>query len=349
MPITELDYLLLRDEAQVRTWMMLKSDRQFHLVRVDGTLTEQKYKRLMKRYPCGLNTFRELGIAVKPLNREKCTYAIFEGTREGDRLTLWFSGEMRYFTLGDTYEKERLEAFFDTQQHRWDQPEKPAGPDGKLTRIIGWSLNGLTFGLLLAALAGRFFPLLSLLVFAVTVALCICWPGRFLSEEQSGNADRRVIRVGMELSLIAPPMIMALYETEYAVYRQWPLLLAGGAVLGLLIGGAILWRSRAYRTGGIWLLIGLMMVSGGTLAQINQLLDFDPTASYTQTVDRTEESKHFRGGTSYYCYVTMPDGEQEQFSISAHQFEQLQPGDAVAVVVHDGALGLEYMTIELEE
>lgn len=347
MAITEADLLCLRDEKK-RAWLLLKSERQFHLVRADAGLTGQKYDRLLKRYPCNTKTFQELGISVTPLNRDKCTHAIFEGVTEGEKLTLWFSGDVRTFTLGDSYTRERLEAFFDRQDHRWDLAEVPEGPDGKLTRIIGWSINGITFGLLLSALAGRFFPWLTLLVFGATAALCILWPGRFLTEEQRGGGDRRVIRVWMELSLIGPPLVMLLEVMDHAVYRRVIPLMIWGAALGLVIGMVILWRSRAYRNEGIWLLIGLMLVSSGPLAQVNQLLDFGPTTSYTVTVEEMEESRQFRGGTSYYCHVIMPEGQQEQFAVSRDQFLELEAGDRVEVVIHEGALGFEYMTISLD-
>ena len=50
MAITEADYLLLQDLNRAQVWMLLGSEKQFHLVRVDASLTEQKYERLMKRY-----------------------------------------------------------------------------------------------------------------------------------------------------------------------------------------------------------------------------------------------------------------------------------------------------------
>lgn len=92
-----------------------------------------------------------------------------------------------------------------------------------------------------------------------------------------------------------------------------------------------------------------MLLSGGPVAQVNQLFDFSPTTTYILSVDETEESRSHRGGTRYYCYVTMPDGEREQFSISWPRYRELSPGDPITVVVHDGALGLEYMTIDWKE
>ena len=179
MPISEQEILHLRDQKR-RDWIMLRSDHHFHLVRADASLTEQKFARLLKRYPCGLKEFQELGLHVTPLSRETCTHAIFEGVKAGDKLTLWFSGDVRTFTLGDSYTREYLEGFFDGQYQRWDVPQIPDGPDGKLSRIIGWSLTGLSFGMLILALAGHYLPWLTLALFAVSVVLCIRWPGRFL-------------------------------------------------------------------------------------------------------------------------------------------------------------------------
>ena len=187
MPISEQEMLRLRDQKK-RDWLMLRSDRHFHLIRADASLTEQKYARLLKRYPCGLKEFQELGLHVTPLSREKCTHAIYEGTKKGDHMTLWFSGDVRRYTLGEDCTRERLEAFFDTQQHRWDIPREPDGPDGKTARIIGGILNVLSISLMILSLFGRGFPWgwarwLSLISFVVTVGLCIRWPGRFLADD----------------------------------------------------------------------------------------------------------------------------------------------------------------------
>ena len=92
MAITEQDYLLLQDLNKAQVWMLLGSEKQFHLVRVDTSLTEQKFERLMKRYPCGMKTFQELGISATPLNRENCTHVILEGTEAGAKLTMYCAG-----------------------------------------------------------------------------------------------------------------------------------------------------------------------------------------------------------------------------------------------------------------
>ena len=152
----------------------------------------------------------------------------------------------------------------------------------------------------------------------------------------------------MELPVFTLPLVMALDVIERTTYRNLLVLLVVGAVVGLLTGAALMWRSRAYRSGGIGLLIGLMLLSGGLVAQVNQLLDFGPTTEYALTVDETEQHRSGRGGTRYYCHVTMPDGEQEQFSIPWKRFEELSSGDSITVIVHDGALGLEYLTIDWE-
>lgn len=359
MAITERDYILVRDLDKVRTWMMLRSDRHFHLVRVDAALTEREYERLMKRYPCGMREFQEMGLHVTPLNRENCTHAILEGTKEGERLTLWFSGDIRKYTLGADYSRERLEAFFDTQQRRWDIIPEPEGPTVQMTRTIGWTLNGTSYGLLLFAIFCRGFPgrwmaVLSLLVFAAAVVLCIRWPGRFTISgvRKAFRGRRAAYRFDMEFPLLIPPLVMVLDVFEGYTYRSVLPLLIWGAVLGLSVGILLIWASRKYRSvisGAIGLTIGLMLLSGGIVAQGNQLLDFGPPTTYTVTVEETEQYRGGRGGTRYYCYVTMPDGVQEQFSIPWSRYKELSPGDPITIIVHDGALGLEYLTIDWDE
>lgn len=357
MAITEQDYLLLTDLNKARTWMLLRGDRHFHLVRVDASLTEKAYDRLTKRYPCSLKELQGMGLHVTPMNREACTHVVFEGTDQGARLTLYCSGNIRNFALGNTYTRERLEAFFDTQQHRWDTIPEPEGPDERTTRIIGWTMSGVSvvlslMTLFLGRVPGRWAAGLSLLIFAAAVVLCVRWPGRFTISglKKDFRTRRSAYRFEMELALGIPPLVMALDVMEHYTYPELLPLLLWGALLGLVIGVLLTWASREYRSiigGAIGLTLWLMILSGGIIAQINQILDFGPTTSYDLTVDATDISGGRR--TNYYCYVTMPNGEREQFSIPWSRYEDMNPGDPVAIIRHDGALGMEYLTIDWNE
>lgn len=351
MAITKDDYLLLRDLHKPQTWMLLRSRAQFHLVRVNGALTERVHERLMKRYPCSLLDMQELGLSVTALNREKCTHVTLEGTMTGDKLILYCAGSIQEFTLGDSYSRERLERFFDAQQIRWDIPEEPAGPAAQTTRVLGWGLNGLAFALMLLPLFGRGFPWewvrwLALGTFLAAVGLCIRWPGRFLPEERRGHRKPRVIRASLVLPLCALPLAMGLDVLEHVTYRHGLVLFLWGAVLGAVLGTVILWRSREYRTSGIAMLIVWMLVSGGVVAQVNQLLDFGSTTVYAAVVEETEQHWGVRSGMQYGCHVTLPDGTREEFFISRTRYEELSPGERVSVVVHGGGLGLEYLTLD---
>lgn len=351
MAITEQDYLLLRDTNKARTWMMLKSEQQFHLVRVDASLTEQRYERLMKRYPCGLKTFQELGIAVTPLDREGCTHVILEGTGEGAKLTMYCTGNVRRYTLGDSYDEDRLASFFDSQQLQRRIVPKPPGPDARTTKALGWLLTAGGVGMLLSTILPIRFPALpSLLSFAAAVALCTLWPGRFAigamkNEDRSTEAK---YRFDMELALIAPLMAMVLDALRVTYPDLLPLIL-WGVVVGLAIGTLLTWASREHRSilsGAVGLTFGLMVFSGGIIAQVNQLLDFSPTTAYALMVDKTEIDTGGRGRASYDCFVTMPDGKEVEFDIPRVRYEELKPGDPITVIAHEGSLGFEYLTID---
>jgi len=355
MAITERDYLLLRDENKTRSWMLLKSGQHFHLVRVDASLTEQKYKRLMKRYPCGMKTFQELGLSVTPINREKCTHVMIE---EGERLTMHCSGNVRRFILGDRYSVERLEAFFDGQQVQWRVVPEPEGPDARTTKVLGWSMSisGVVMILMTAFMGqflSRFRAVLGLVGFAMAVVLCVRFPGRFAigAMRHEDRSTRAKYRFDMELALYTPLVALAL-DALRVTYTDILMLVLWGAVLGLSIGILLTWASRGYRStiaGAIGLTLGLMLLSGGIVAQVNQLADFGANTVHHLTVDRTEIDNGGRGGVRYECLVTMPNGEQEQFDISWTQYRDMKPGDPITIVSHEGALGLEYLTIDWQD
>ena len=355
MAITEQDYLLLQDLNKAQVWMLLGSEKQFHLVRVDTSLTEQKFERLMKRYPCGMKTFQELGISATPLNRENCTHVILEGTEAGAKLTMYCAGTVRRFRLGDSYEEERLVSFFDREQVQWRIEPEPAGPDARTTKALGWSLtmSGVVLILLTAftrQYLSKFRAVLGLLTFGAAVILSFRFPGRFAigAMKNEDRSTKAKYRFDMELALGAPLMAMALDSLRVTYTDLLPLFLLG-AVLGLGIGVLLTWASRGHRSilsGAIGLTLGLMFFSCGILAQVNQLLDFRPTTVYRLTVDSKQMDTGGRGRTRYECLVTMPDGEQLEFDIPRARYEGMNPGEPITIVAHEGALGLEYLTIE---
>lgn len=357
--ISEQDFLLLRDVYKARTWMLLRGDRQFHFVRVDASLTEERYQCLMKRYPCSLKELQEMGLHVSPLNRASCTHVRIEGAGENAQLTMYCAGNTRKYILGDAYSPERLEVFFDGQQVQWYVSPIPPGPNAWTAGIIGWSLSGTSFALVLMRLfggrqLGRFTAVLSLLIFAGSVLLCVFWPGRFTIGGMKGENRRGEARYrfDMELALVAPLMVMAFDALEHYTYPRMIPLLLWGAVLGLAVGALLTWASREHRSsigGAVGLILCLMVLSGGIPAQLNQLLDFGATTAYHLTVDRTEVRTGGRGRAGYACYITMPGGEQEQFSIPWSRYEEMSPGDPITIIRHDGALGMEYFTIDWNE
>lgn len=358
MAITEADYLLLQDLNKAQVWMLLGSEEQFHLVRVDASLTEQKYERLMKRYPCGMKTFQELGISATPLNRENCTHVILEGTEAGVKLTMYCAGTVRRFRLGDNYDEERLISFFNREQVQWRIEPEPEGPDAQTTKTLGWSLTMSGVALILLTAFSRqylskFRAVLGLLIFGAAVILCFRFPGRFAigAMKNEDRSTKAKYRFDMELALGAPLMAMAL-DALRVTYTNLLALFLWGGLLGFGIGVLLIWVSRGHRSilvGALGLTLALMFFSCGILAQVNQLLDFSPVTVYRLTVDTTQIERGSRGGTSYECVVTMPDGEQLELGISRSQYESVNPGDPVTIVVHEGALGLEYLTIEWEK
>ena len=358
MAITEQDYLLLRDENKARTWILLRGEEQFHLVKVVPSLTEQKYERLMKRYPCGMKSFQELEISATPLNRENCTHVILEGTEEGAKLTMYCAGTVRRYSLGDTYDEARLISFFDREQVQWRIEAEPEGPDARTTKVLGWSLtmSGVVLILMTAfsrQYLSKFRAVLGLVTLGAAVILCVRFPGRFAigAMKNEDRSTRAKYRFDMELALGAPLMAMALDALRITYTDLIPLFL-WGAVLGLGIGVLLTWASREYRSilsGVIGLTLGLMFFSCGILAQVNQLLDFAPTTVYHLSVDGTQIDSGGRGRTRYECLVTMPDGEQMEFDIPSARYESMNPGDPVTITVHEGALGLEYLTIDWGE
>ena len=358
MAITEQDYLLLQDLNKAQVWMLLGSEKQFHLVRVDTSLTEQKFERLMKRYPCGMKTFQELGISATPLNRENCTHVILEGTEAGAKLTMYCSGTVRRFRLGDTYDEERLISFFNREQVQWRIEPEPEGPDAQTTKTLGWSLtmSGVVLILLTAfsrQYLSKFRAVLGLLTFGAAVILSFRFPGRFAigAMKNEDRSTKAKYRFDMELALGAPLMAMAL-DALRVTYTNLLALFLWGGLLGFGIGVLLIWVSRGHRSilvGALGLTLALMFFSCGILAQVNQLLDFRPTTVYRLTVDTTQIDTGGRGRTRYECLVTMPDGEQMEFDIPRARYESMNPGDPVTIVVHEGALGLEYLTIEWNE
>ena len=120
-----------------------------------------------------------------------------------------------------------------------------------------------------------------------------------------------------------------------------------GVVTAVVLG---LWAEE-FRRERYWLVLAFLiggLIGGSFLGCCNIRFDNNPPEVYTLEVEDLSYHRS-RRNKSYYCTVTMPDGEQKKLRVPKSTWRDLEEGDPVKVVVGQGALGVGYIVADTGE
>ncbi|MBQ8621288.1 MAG: hypothetical protein IJ422_03140 [Oscillospiraceae bacterium] len=354
MATAQQDYLLVQKGGH--TYLFLKGPAHFHLVQADG-MSEKRKERLLRLYPCGNQTLKEMKLAFSTFKAENLRYVTLSGCKAGNRIQLWVGSDLRVYTLAQDETMEKLNAFFDAQNKRWEVIRNDCELEQTQRKQIALWVNVVSIACaVLFFLVRRPYKLwstLCILCFVATIVLTVAYPGSFTMVESKKIRYSRGREAPASLlgACMAPLFALTLRELSDFTFAE------GGfgttAIIALMIGAAIgvlLWlkapRMREDMVEFIALLIMLTFLQLGTVAHLNHLLDFNPPREQMlEVVD-----KHCASGpkaTSYYCTVVFPNGEKEDLTVSGGIYRQVEVGEDILVATHGGAFGIEYSMVEL--
>jgi hypothetical protein len=162
------------------------------------------------------------------------------------------------------------------------------------------------------------------------------------------DAKKNSPHPNVALPFIMPGFLLMLRVVTDVNLLQWMTPLYLSIALTCVLGTAALLadRSLSRSRGTAILLFVLSMAYGfGASMQANALLDHSPGSSYRAEVT----GKYISGGrhTTYELYLAPwgPKREQDKVSVSRWFYDSVEPGDAVCVVLRDGALHVPWYTV----
>lgn len=356
MAMTELDYLHIRKGVQ--SYLLLKGTTHFHLVRVDSNLSESKMSRLLRIYPCGNDKLRELGLHYSAFKAENLRGVVFYGYNIGDELELWIGNTVRY-TLASNYTDEQLSSFFHGYTITRSLPSQRTGLPPKHIRIISWTLNivSLICSLLFCILQTpyKLWSALCVLCPVTAVALRLLFPTSFTLEDGSMEKKigtfRKSHRKGNLLipSVIVPGMALSIRSLTDFTFpdNTFTMLLVAAAIISVVAVVLYGILNNGFRNGlvnTIGILFVAVLVCLGVVGQLNYLLDFNEPEAYILEVSDKKVDRGPRS-TSYYCTVTMPNGESLEVNMSASTYRGIEVGEEITVIYHSGAFDIPFYTV----
>lgn len=356
MAITEMDYLQI--EKGKNRYLLLKSPRHFHLVKLNG-MTQKRIEKLLRVYPCDDETLKKMKLHYSAFRCQSLRRVTLSGYEAGSEITFWIGGEARKYVLSQSCSEGFIDDFFAEQQRSWPFLKKPVpwvGLDPSVIRKVSLWTNVLCMGIpcwffflkepygLMAAL--------SVLCQIVPVVMVAVYPESFtlLEGGKPGARDRKP--GNLMGAFLVPGFALALRTLDDFTYFDgalWRLALIA-FLLWLPMVGALALRSHRIRL-NLWECVSLgailLLLNLGMAGQLNGFLDTAPVKSQTVEVVDTHLSQGSKF-TSYYCTVILADGERVDIQVPGRVYRQTEAGDEIRVEDHVGAFGIRFLTLGKE-
>ncbi len=352
MAITESDFLrICKGKA---SYLLLRSSTHFHLIKEDAALSESKYKKLLKLYPCDLQQLQNLKLHVSTFRAENLRHIIVKGFRAGDELELWLGSDIQRYQLAEKYTDAILTAFFSGYSITRRLPPPWTGLDPKLIRSIILAINCIAVVSSLAFLLFKnpywLWSTLCLLCQFASIFLVYLFPASFVLDDRKDAHVRKGNKQGnLLVALLAPSFALALRTfTDFTFVGNtfWLLLLISSFVFSAaLLPMVFISRNTRNRLVTTAAIVPLMIFLGmGTIQQFNYLLDFTSAKSHVVVV--TDKETDYGGkATSYYCTVQFQDGESRKLSVSVSDYKRIDIYEEISVAYYDGFFHIPFYKI----
>ena len=351
MAIPESEYLHIRKGAS--SYLLLRSATHFHLIRKDANLSESKMERLLRLYPYDMDQLQKMGLHVSAFKADNLRGIVITGYEAGDALELWLGGDVRSYQLDSNYSDEALAHFFQDYPITRRLSPKWEGLDPGLIRKITWSLNSIAIacavGFYFISTPYRLWSILCIACQLAALILVLLFPASFTLDEESKRHTAKG-KGPIFPAYIAPCLALCLRTINDFTFDDsyFPLLLLVSAIASLAVCGGYILIAKGLRNGPVntfAVVLLIIILSFGTVGQLNYLLDFGHIDRQIATVVDKQITRHTRS-TDYDCTVQLPSGEQMELSISARTYKKIEIGGDIVVARHDGAFCIPFSTVE---
>ncbi len=348
MAITESDYLHICKEEV--SYLLLRSSTHFYLIKEDATLTGSTYKRLLRIFPCDLQQLENLGVHATAFRAENLHHVIVQGFCAGDKIEFWIGSDLRQYRLAEAYADVFLTDFFDGYPITRKLPPLWTGLHPKLILYITWTMNITS---LLCSLAFLFYEEpywlwsgLCILCQFAPIILIHLFPASFFFDDRKEDYSRIGNRQGNVLpALLAPVFSLALrtiMDFTFTSNAFWPLFLISSFVYSVaFLPMALASRYLKNRLITAVIMIPVMLLGMGTIAQLNYLLDFTSADNHIVMVTDKRSDYGIRA-TSHYCTVQFTDGKTTELALSASDYKQIDLGEQISVTYYEGIFHIPF-------
>lgn len=355
MAINENEALwLIKGEKQ---YLLLCADDRYHLITLNQQCSKKRALKILTGYPCSEQELQQMGIKFTTILKKDVFGVRVEGNTAGSEFMLRVINQnTRKYTLHEDILPEAMEGMFadvrrlpeprDNAVDAWRKKEQDPQMLKQMKKVkLGLNIAAVMFGLLstFGVRPHLLWTGLFLLVPVGCILLAILLPAYFTLLDWD---DKRKTRYGIGLTM---PMILSLLflslEYLWVDYLSFAKFFVYSFVCGGLISMLLLLFVKEFRQRiGFFVLLAIIiatMCGSSVVGYLNEVLDTSGTQTQTYTVEKLNSSTGRT--TSYYCYITMEDGEESSIRVSKATYQSLSVGDKVQVAHREGGLGLEYI------
>lgn len=347
----QMPWIVCRDEKNC--CLLAKDNNAFYIIEVGKSLNRELEEWLQVQ-GVSEDLLKELQLSFAYISKKDIKGVAFTGCDAGDEVYLHLQSEKWKLILEMDYDQLWMDAFFNNQPRitvpkrknpRWRKERLNKETFEKLKLVAPCFLSlGMVSGVGWIITRHRFFFTCSLVLCAAQLALVLSFPVYFTIFLPKGKKGQNVWELGTSIFCTAIWLLFGVLADTYdsSAFR-W--------VIPLGIGGGILiyWCVRDFH-GQPWAFISCLWVcfafTSVIAEHVNVVYDNTPGESWVIEVEKlhTSSGRRYR---SYYCTVTLPDGNEQVISVTKELYRALEEGDFVRVEQNIGALGMEYSEVHL--
>ncbi len=134
---------------------------------------------------------------------------------------------------------------------------------------------------------------------------------------------------------------------RWAAVTALPLAVTAGIMLLTLMKQLDEWEERLYIA--LLCLIYVFAASFGAVFLLNGSLETTPPDGYSAVISEKRVEGAYRGGTDYILRVVRGNGQTEEFSVLAEEYDSVSKGDPVTIERHSGAFGMPYSRLRIDK
>lgn len=339
-----------------KLYLLAKDEKAYYLIEVGKNL-DYATEEWLESQGVSQELLKELNLPFTYIPKSNLRGVAITGNEAGEYVYLYLKSEKKKLMLELDYDLGWMDGFFaglerftppadksikKSKKMGWRQEKRDPELYNKLS-WVAWVIGLLSWAVNVGFLLRRniLWLALWLILLAIPAVLVMILPGYFtlIPVDKGKKAD------AWELYLSLFPYIFGMLVMKENNWLDdgvfWKVIGIGAAVCF-----AVLILAEEFRREPMWLIIfafigGLFGV--GVVAEANELLPHNPPQAYILEVEGTHKS----GGRnrSYYCEITLPDGQEESLEISRNLYDSLEEGDHVRVEVGEGFFGIEYANV----